>query len=198
MSKANNTVPDYGSGYLEVSEKGFGFLRSPDNHFQPKPTDIFVTPDTIKRNFLREGCLVAGPTQPPQQPARTAPSGDHRGTLTQVRNHILIEGFKGLTLIYGGGAAALAAFLQAIWDKPNAAPMRVWLLSGVSILLLGTAISAVVFVARYLTFFDPNSAVPGRSRMWRATFVLVAVAVGCFVVGMGAAVLGAFVALCRP
>src|ERR1051325_8488400 len=65
---------DFGSGYLEISEKGFGFLRSAQHHFQPKPTDIFVTPDTIKKNFLREGCLVAGPTQPP-----------HRGTSPQLR-----------------------------------------------------------------------------------------------------------------
>jgi transcription termination factor Rho len=59
---------------LEISEKGFGFLRSPAHHFQPKPSDIFVTPDTIKRNFLREGCLVEGSTQPP-----------HRGTSPQLK-----------------------------------------------------------------------------------------------------------------
>src|SRR4029079_3977698 len=56
-----------GSGYLEISEKGFGFLRTAENHFHPKPTDIFVTPDTIKRSFLREGSLVEGPTQPPHR-----------------------------------------------------------------------------------------------------------------------------------
>jgi transcription termination factor Rho len=65
---------DYGSGYLEISEKGFGFLRTAQNHFHPKPTDIFVTPDTIKRSFLREGSLVAGPTQPP-----------HRGNSPQLK-----------------------------------------------------------------------------------------------------------------
>src|SRR2546425_11414694 len=75
MSTKPNGTPDYGTGYLEISEKGFGFLRSADNHFQPKPTDIFVTPDTIKRNFLREGSLVAGPTQPP-----------HRGTSPQLKS----------------------------------------------------------------------------------------------------------------
>jgi transcription termination factor Rho len=63
-----------GSGYLEISEKGFGFLRTAENHFHPKPTDIFVTPDTIKRNFLREGSYVVGPTQPP-----------HRGNSPQLK-----------------------------------------------------------------------------------------------------------------
>src|SRR5688572_21068151 len=70
----SNSASEPGSGYLEISEKGFGFLRSAAHHYQPKPTDIFVTPDTIKKNFLREGCLVEGPTQPP-----------HRGTSPQLK-----------------------------------------------------------------------------------------------------------------
>src|SRR5438876_6551446 len=74
MSTASNGTPDFGAGYLEISEKGFGFLRSADNHFHPKPTGHFDTPDTIKRNFLREGCLVAGPLQPP-----------HRGSSSQLK-----------------------------------------------------------------------------------------------------------------
>src|SRR5436305_12284627 len=80
----NNTgaaTSDFGSGYLEISEKGFGFLRTAQNHFHPKPSDIFVTPDTIKRNFLREGSLVAGPTQPP-----------HRGNSTQLKSVELVNG----------------------------------------------------------------------------------------------------------
>ena len=66
--------PNYGSGFLEISEKGFGFLRTAQNHFHPKPTDIFVTPDTIRRSFLREGSFIEGPTQPP-----------HRGTSPQLK-----------------------------------------------------------------------------------------------------------------
>src|SRR5436309_2158162 len=73
-SNNNAVTADYGSGYLEISEKGFGFLRTAQNHFHPKPTDIFVTPGTIKRQFLREGSLVAGPTQPP-----------HRGNSPQLK-----------------------------------------------------------------------------------------------------------------
>src|SRR5690348_15896427 len=69
-----NAATEIGSGYLEISEKGFGFLRTSENHFHPKPTDIFVTPDTIKRTFLREGSLVEGPTQPP-----------HRGNSPQLK-----------------------------------------------------------------------------------------------------------------
>jgi transcription termination factor Rho len=65
---------NHGSGHLEISEKGFGFLRTAANHYHPKPTDIFVTPDTIRRNFLREGSHVVGTTQPP-----------HRGTSPQLK-----------------------------------------------------------------------------------------------------------------
>src|SRR5215831_13019672 len=77
MSTENktNNGQESGSGYLEISEKGFGFLRTAQNHFHPKPADIFVTPDTIKRHFLREGSLVAGPTQPP-----------HRGNSPQLKS----------------------------------------------------------------------------------------------------------------
>jgi transcription termination factor Rho len=77
IKSENNNNPGSshsGSGYLEISEKGFGFLRTSENHFHPKPTDIFVTPDTIKRSFLREGSLVEGPTQPP-----------HRGNSPQLK-----------------------------------------------------------------------------------------------------------------
>ena len=75
MTKNNKAdYPEEGEGYLEVSDKGFGFLRSPGNRFQSKPTDIFVTPDTIRRHYLREGCLVKGRLVPP-----------HKGNSPQLR-----------------------------------------------------------------------------------------------------------------
>jgi len=75
------SVPEQGTGYLEISEKGFGFLRTPENHFHPKPTDIFVTPDTIKKAFLREGCKVQGALQAP-----------HRGSSPQLREVLQVNG----------------------------------------------------------------------------------------------------------
>jgi transcription termination factor Rho len=83
MSNASigNGTPEVGSGFLEISEKGFGFLRSREHHFSPKPTDIFVTPDTIKKNFLREGALVEGTLNPP-----------HRGSNPQLRGVEKVNG----------------------------------------------------------------------------------------------------------
>jgi transcription termination factor Rho len=74
MSNQSSGSPEYGVGYLEISDKGFGFLRSAESHYAPKPTDIFVTPDTIKKHFLREGAQVAGVLQPP-----------HRGNSLQLK-----------------------------------------------------------------------------------------------------------------
>ena len=76
-----NGTPEVGSGFLEISEKGFGFLRSADHHFSPKPTDIFVTPDTIKKSFLREGALVEGALNPP-----------HRGSNPQLKTVEKVNG----------------------------------------------------------------------------------------------------------
>ncbi len=82
MSTAQSAnIPETGSGFLEISEKGFGFLRSQQGHFQPKPTDIFVTPDTIKKSFLREGCQVEGALQPP-----------HRGSSPQLKTVDKVNG----------------------------------------------------------------------------------------------------------
>jgi transcription termination factor Rho len=76
-----HVTPEVGSGHLEISEKGFGFLRTPEQHFHPKPTDVFVTPDTIKKAFLREGCFVKGMLQPP-----------HRGSSPQLREVLEVNG----------------------------------------------------------------------------------------------------------
>ncbi|HAB15863.1 MAG TPA: transcription termination factor Rho [Verrucomicrobiota bacterium] len=68
-------------GYLEVSEKGFGFLRSAKGHYAPKPTDVFLTPDSIKRLGLREGCLIECTVNPP-----------HKGNSPQLREVLKVNG----------------------------------------------------------------------------------------------------------
>jgi transcription termination factor Rho len=67
--------PQIHEGWLEISEKGFGFLRSAKGHFAPKPTDVFLTPDSIKRLGLREGCQIKCTVNPP-----------HRGNSPQLRD----------------------------------------------------------------------------------------------------------------
>ncbi len=42
-------------GYCEISGKGFGFLRDAKRFFQPHPSDVFVTPEAVKKYGLRDG-----------------------------------------------------------------------------------------------------------------------------------------------
>ncbi len=49
-----------GEGIVEISGKGFGFLRDPKKGYTQNPSDIFVTPE-IARNFnLRDGQWIKG------------------------------------------------------------------------------------------------------------------------------------------
>ncbi len=48
------------AGILEIHDKGYGFLRKPERGSAPTPQDVFVPPDMIKRNGLRDGVQLAG------------------------------------------------------------------------------------------------------------------------------------------
>ena len=54
-----------GSGVLEVTEKGYGFLRQGKNDYRATPGDIFVGKDFIRHGGLRTGLFVEGLVQPP-------------------------------------------------------------------------------------------------------------------------------------
>jgi transcription termination factor Rho len=55
--------PEYGEGIIEISGKGFGFLRDPKRNFVQTPQDIFVTPEIIRRFALRDGMWIQGETR---------------------------------------------------------------------------------------------------------------------------------------
>ena len=120
---------------------------------------------------------------------------DRANLLTQVRNQMLAEGFKGLVLVNAGGAAALGAFAQAVWDKPTAAALLPGILGGICFLLLGTAVATCGYFARFLAFSDPNAATPGKNPWTWVTNVIVVAAVVLFITGMAIAVCGAYHAL---
>jgi transcription termination factor Rho len=48
------------AGILEIHDKGYGFLRKPERGSAPTPQDVFVPPDMIKRNGLRDGVQLSG------------------------------------------------------------------------------------------------------------------------------------------
>jgi len=53
----------HGEGIVEISGKGFGFIRDPKRSFAQNPSDIFVTPETVRRYNLRDGQWIAGETR---------------------------------------------------------------------------------------------------------------------------------------
>jgi transcription termination factor Rho len=52
--------PIFAEGIVEVSGKGFGFLRDPKRNFVQSPTDVFVTPEVVRRYALRDGHWIKG------------------------------------------------------------------------------------------------------------------------------------------
>jgi len=47
-------------GYLEIMDKGFGFLRAIEENFQPKPENTYVPNSLIRKLNLREGSFIQG------------------------------------------------------------------------------------------------------------------------------------------
>ena len=52
--------PVFAEGIVEVSGKGFGFLRDPKRSFAQHPSDVFVTPEVCRRYSLRDGVWIRG------------------------------------------------------------------------------------------------------------------------------------------
>ena len=67
---AEDDIPIYGSGVLEVLVDGFGFLRPPESNYLPGPDDIYVSPSQIRRFGLRTGDTVDGQIRAPKEGER--------------------------------------------------------------------------------------------------------------------------------
>ena len=48
------------AGYLEIMDKGFGFLREIEDNFQPQPENPYVPNSLIRKLNLREGSFIQG------------------------------------------------------------------------------------------------------------------------------------------
>jgi transcription termination factor Rho len=71
-AKRNQSKPDpkdmeEGEGVLDVTEKGYGFLRQPDQNFRPTPGDVFVGKDFIRHRGLQSGLYIKGKVVPPHK-----------------------------------------------------------------------------------------------------------------------------------
>lgn len=60
----------YGSGVLEVTSEGFGFLRSAAFSYQACPEDIYLSPTQVRRFLLRTGDTILGQIRRPREKER--------------------------------------------------------------------------------------------------------------------------------
>ena len=52
------------TGHLEITDRGFGFLRAIENNYRPSPEDVFVHAGLIGDYQLPEGGLITGMAVP--------------------------------------------------------------------------------------------------------------------------------------
>jgi transcription termination factor Rho len=52
---------------LEIMEDGFGFLRFPENNYNPGRDDVYVSLTQIRRFNLKKGHMVSGPVRSPKE-----------------------------------------------------------------------------------------------------------------------------------
>ncbi|MCF6314588.1 MAG: transcription termination factor Rho [Verrucomicrobiales bacterium] len=50
--------PVEATGLVEISPKGFGFLRQESRNYQQSPNDVFITPEIVRAHSLRDGVMV--------------------------------------------------------------------------------------------------------------------------------------------
>ncbi len=56
-----------GSGVLEITNDGYGFLRSPEYNYFQSPDDVYVSQSQIKLFGLQVGDTIEGPIRPPKE-----------------------------------------------------------------------------------------------------------------------------------
>ena len=59
-----------GMGVLEITNEGFGFLRSPEYNYLASPDDVYVAPNQIKMFGLKTGDTVVGQIRAPKEGER--------------------------------------------------------------------------------------------------------------------------------
>jgi transcription termination factor Rho len=59
-----------GMGVLEITNEGFGFLRSPEYNYLASPDDVYVAPNQIKMFGLKTGDTVIGQIRAPKEGER--------------------------------------------------------------------------------------------------------------------------------
>ncbi len=72
---------------MEISSKGFGFIRDPKRGFTQNPSDIFVTPETVRRYNLRDGQWIKCETRKGNRGAQLHRLTDINGDDPELSRH---------------------------------------------------------------------------------------------------------------
>ena len=105
------------------------------------------------------------------------------------RAEVFTEAVKSLILVNGGGAVALLAFLQAVWDR-NVALARLSLI-GICFMLAGVTFALVIPFFRVPHSHRAEQTEDLKTWMWYAYYACAYLSVGSFFVGWGYLVVGA-------
>ncbi len=60
----------YKEGILDIHKDGYGFLRLLEHSYAPSPSDVYVSPNIVKRLGLRRGDFLEGYARPPKEKER--------------------------------------------------------------------------------------------------------------------------------
>lgn len=120
---------------------------------------------------------------------------DRANTVTEVKNELFVDSIKGLFLMNGGGAVALATWLQTVWEKDWATPMLEWQLWGMAMFAAGVFFAGLGYLARFLAFYHPKADDPPKNPFWWAHVSASTFSVIAFAVAMCLVVKGGFAAL---
>jgi hypothetical protein len=114
--------------------------------------------------------------------------------LSEAKEKYLLEGQKAYIAMNGAGAAALLAFLQAIWSNHEAAALRIWVLCGIISFAVGAAAGAVSYPVRHRAFVIGSS--KANHLLYQiAYWYIPAVSISAFLLGLGLPVIGGFKSL---
>ncbi|MCE5328711.1 MAG: transcription termination factor Rho, partial [Planctomycetaceae bacterium] len=112
-SKLKNSDYIIGAGVLEITEKGYGFLRQAKNGYKPTPGDVFVGKDFVRHGGLRSGLYVEGRVAPPTKRkggpkleevvSINGKAIDEYNDVVPFREQVVVDPHPQLKLEYPGG-----------------------------------------------------------------------------------------------
>jgi hypothetical protein len=111
-----------------------------------------------------------------------------------ARAEITNQGVRWLLTINGGGAIALLAFLQAIWEKNQL--LAKYVVAGIAIFSIGVLLAAFINFLRYHTSFNFQAGNTTLYNIFRISgFICQYTSLTCFAAAMFVVVYGAWIQL---